>query len=80
MTREVEVWIDADVAPAARVGTLHDDRGQIRFRYDRAWKDATEAFQIDPDLSLDDAPFFPNPEREISAFSSTPRPIAGARR
>lgn len=62
MTREVEVWIDADVAPSARVGMLHDDRGQIRFRYDRAWTHASEAFQIDPGLSLDDAPFFPDPE------------------
>jgi serine/threonine-protein kinase HipA len=62
VTREVEVWIDADVAPSARVGTLHDDRGQVRFRYDRAWRDAAEAFQIDPALSLDDAPFFPDTE------------------
>lgn len=62
MTREVEVWIDADVAASARVGTLHDDRGQIRFRYEPSWLAHPKAFEIDPSLSLGDAPFFPNVE------------------
>lgn len=62
MTREVEVWIDADVAPSTRVGTLYEDRGQIRFHYDRAWRENPEAIAIDPALTLDEAPFFPNPE------------------
>ncbi|MFO1468086.1 MAG: type II toxin-antitoxin system HipA family toxin [Steroidobacteraceae bacterium] len=62
MTRAVEVWIDADIAPLARVGTLHEDRGQIRFHYDRSWLARSEAIAIDPVLTLDDAPYFPNPE------------------
>jgi serine/threonine-protein kinase HipA len=62
MTRDVEVWIDADIAPSTRIGTLHDDRGQIRFHYDAAWRENPEAIAIDPALTLDAAPFFPNPE------------------
>ena len=62
MTRDVEVWLDADIAPAACVGTLHDDRGQIRFHYDRAWLAGPHAFALDPDLTLDAQPFFPRPE------------------
>jgi serine/threonine-protein kinase HipA len=61
MTRDVEVWIDADIAPSTRVGTLHDDRGQIRFHYDRHWRGHPGAIAIDPALTLDDAPFFPDP-------------------
>jgi len=62
MTRAVEIWIDADIAPLARVGTLHDDRGQVRFHYDDAWLRDARAFAIDPDLSLGEKPFFPRPE------------------
>jgi serine/threonine-protein kinase HipA len=62
VTRSVEVWLDADIAPLARVGTLHDDRGQIRFHYDRNWLKSAQAFALDPDLSLDAQPFFPRPE------------------
>ncbi|MGE4239728.1 type II toxin-antitoxin system HipA family toxin [Ramlibacter sp.] len=58
----LEVWLDADVGPLARVGMLSHDRGQIRFRYDRAWLHDPRAFALDPDLSLDDQPFFPKPE------------------
>lgn len=61
MTRTVEVWVDADIAPGARVGTLHDDRGQVRFHYDPAWLAGPHAFALDPDLSLDTHPFFPRP-------------------
>lgn len=59
----LEVWLDVDwsVEPY-RVGTLSDDRGQLRFAYDRDWLRRDEAFALDPDLSLDKAPFFPNPE------------------
>jgi serine/threonine-protein kinase HipA len=60
--RDVEVWIDADIAPYSRVGTLHQDRGQIRFRYDPSWPTSPGAFAIDPTLSLGEAPFFPNAE------------------
>ena len=58
----LEVWLDCNLAPACLVGSLAHDRGQIRFRYDRAWLERPHAFALDPDLSLDDAPFFPKPE------------------
>lgn len=58
----LEVWLDCDLAPACRVGTLAHDRGQVRFHYDREWLKGPHAFAIDPDLSLGDQPFFPKPE------------------
>lgn len=57
----LEVWLDCDLANACLVGTLAHDRGQIRFRYERSWLAQPQAFALDPDLSLDDAPFFPKP-------------------
>ena len=59
----LEVWLDCDLAPPCRVGTLSHDRGQVRFRYDRVWLSDPRAFALDPDLSLDDQPFFPKPEQ-----------------
>ncbi len=58
----LEVWLDCERGPAFLVGWLSNDRGQIRFRYERAWLHDPRAFALDPDLSLDDAPFFPKPE------------------
>ena len=58
----MEVWLDSDLAPAMCVGTLAHSRGQIRFHYDPQWLAASKAFALDPDLSLDAAPFFPRPE------------------
>jgi len=58
----LEVWLDSDLAPACLVGTLAHDRGQVRFHYDRNWLGQARAFTLDPDLSLDDQPFFPKPE------------------
>ncbi len=58
----LEVWLDCDLGPARRVGRLAHDRGQVRFHYDRQWLADALAFAIDPDLSLDEAPFFPKPE------------------
>jgi serine/threonine-protein kinase HipA len=58
----LEVWLDSDLAPACRVGTLAHDRGQVRFHYDKAWLKDPRAFALDPDLSIGDQPFFPNPE------------------
>jgi serine/threonine-protein kinase HipA len=58
----LEVWLDCDLAPPCLVGTLSHDRGQIRFHYERAWLREARAFALDPDLSLDEAPFFPKPE------------------
>lgn len=58
----LEVWLDGDLGPQARVGTLSHDRGQVRFRYDRDWLRDKRKFALDPDLTLGDAPFFPRPE------------------
>lgn len=58
----LEVWLDDDLGPACQVGTLAHDRGQIRFHYDRGWLKDPRAFALDPDLSLDEHPFFPKPE------------------
>jgi len=58
----LEVWLDDDLGAPCQVGTLAHDRGQIRFRYVRSWLDHPRAFALDPDLSLDEAPFFPKPE------------------
>ncbi len=58
----LEVWLDCDLGPPCLVGTLAHDRGQIRFHYERMWLRDARAFALDPDLSLDDAPFFPKPE------------------
>jgi serine/threonine-protein kinase HipA len=58
----LEVWLDCDLGPVCQVGTLAHDRGQVRFRYDRQWLKDARAFALDPDLSLDESPFFPKPE------------------
>ena len=58
----LEVWLDDDLGPARKVGTLAHDRGQIRFHYERDWLKDPRAFALDPDLSLDEHPFFPKPE------------------
>lgn len=58
----LEVWLDDDLGPARQVGTLAHDRGQIRFHYERDWLQDPRAFALDPDLSLDEHPFFPKPE------------------
>ena len=58
----LEVWLDCDRGPPCLVGTLAHDRGQIRFHYERGWLSDARAFALDPDLSLDEAPFFPKPE------------------
>ena len=58
----LEVWLDSDLGPACQVGKLAHDRGQIRFHYERDWLREPRAFALDPDLSLDDYPFFPKPE------------------
>jgi serine/threonine-protein kinase HipA len=55
----LEVWLDCDLGPACLVGMLAHDRGQVRFRYDGAWLKDARAFALDPDLSLDEHPFFP---------------------
>lgn len=58
----LEVWLDGDLGPPCLVGTLAHDRGQVRFRYEREWLGDARAFALDPELTLDEAPFFPKPE------------------
>lgn len=62
MSDPLEVWLDSDLFEPCRVGTLWHDRGQVRFAYDKSWLRHGQAFMLDPDLSLDAAPFFPKPE------------------
>ena len=60
---DLEVWIDVsfiDKEPV-KVGYLKHDRGNVRFNYDDAWLSHPQRFDIDPDLSLDNAVFHPNP-------------------
>ena len=59
----LEVWIDVgfiDKEPV-KVGYLKHDRGNVRFNYDDAWLSNPQRFDIDPDLSLDNSVFHPNP-------------------
>lgn len=58
----LEVWLDCDLGPAARVGLLSQDRGQVRFRYDEAWIKDPRAFSLDLGLDLDEGTFYPKPE------------------
>ncbi len=63
MKEALEVWMDADfLNEQLWVGTLHNDQGQMRFVYAKDWLAHPAAFNLDPDLSLDRAPFFPRPE------------------
>ena len=63
MSESLEVWIDCDLCPRQRLGTLAHDRGQVRFHYDKTWLTQQDiAFAIDPQLTLDAGPFFPKPE------------------
>lgn len=58
----LEVWLDCDLGPMTRVGTLSHDRGQVRFHYHAGWLKDERKFALDPDLSLDEQPYFPKPE------------------
>lgn len=63
MSASLEVWLDCDLCPMQRLGTLAHDRGQVRFHYDKTWLTQQDiAFAIDPHLTLDAGPFFPKPE------------------
>ena len=63
MSESLEVWLDCDLCPMQRLGTLAHDRGQVRFHYDKTWLAQQDiAFAIDPKLTLDAGPFFPKPE------------------
>lgn len=58
MSETLEVWIDAAcVGELTRVGLIAHDRGHVRFQYDRAWLGHPRCFDIDPDLTRDQATF-----------------------
>jgi len=59
MTDQVEVWLDADFLKRTRVGTLTHDRGTLRFIYEPEWLKNSQAFALDPDLSLGEGTYFP---------------------
>ena len=59
MNDRLEVWIDSDLQPQTRVGTLFNAHGTVRFEYDKTWLKGGPAFLLDPTLTLDEAPFFP---------------------
>lgn len=61
-TAALEVWVDCDLIPLRKVGTLFHNRGQVRFHYEKSWVSAPSAFALDPGLTLDASPFFPDPE------------------
>ena len=63
MSESLEVWLDCDLCPMQRLGTLAHDRGQVRFHYDKTWLTQQDiVFAIDPQLTLDAGPFFPKAE------------------
>ena len=60
---KLEVWLDADfLNQMHKVGVLAHDRGQVRFHYDKDWLKNPSCFALDPNLTLESAPFFPKPE------------------
>jgi serine/threonine-protein kinase HipA len=63
MDETLEVWLDVDFLDApCLAGWLSHDRGQVRFNYEKSWLKNPACFSLDPDLTLDAAPFFPKPE------------------
>ena len=60
---DLEVWIDVGfiAIEPVKIGYLQHDRGNVRFQYDEAWLAHPQRFDIDPDLSLDQSVFHPNP-------------------
>ncbi|MCL2161111.1 MAG: HipA N-terminal domain-containing protein [Betaproteobacteria bacterium] len=66
MADKLEVWLDADFLGApCRAGSLFHEKGQVWFNYDKVWLKNPARFSLDPDLTLDAAPFFPKPEAGI---------------
>lgn len=60
----VEVYLDCEFTHGPTlVGRLWHDRGQVRFEYHEAWIANRHAFELDPGLTLDAEPFFPDPEQ-----------------
>jgi serine/threonine-protein kinase HipA len=64
LSNTLQVWLDADfLTEKLHVGSLSHDRGTIRFAYESAWLRHPLSFAIDPDLSLGEGVFHPQPDR-----------------
>lgn len=64
MSDGLQVWLDADfLTQKLQIGSLRHDRGAIRFAYESEWLRHPLSFAIDPDLSLGDGVFHPQPDR-----------------
>ena len=62
MPDKLEVWLDADfLTEPCRAGNLFHEKGQVWFNYEKSWLKNPACFSLDPDLTLDAAPFFPKP-------------------
>ncbi|MFP4153237.1 MAG: HipA N-terminal domain-containing protein, partial [Alkalispirochaeta sp.] len=62
MRDELEVWIDSDILPLRKIGTLSHDRGTVWFTYDQEWLTSPTAFQIDPRLQLTSGSAYAHPD------------------
>ena len=62
MREQLEVWLDSDIVPLRRIGTLSHDRGTVWFAYDQAWLTSPGAFQIDPRLQLTSGSAYAHPD------------------
>ena len=62
MTQSLEVWLDSDVVPMTLIGRLSSDRGNLWFDYAPAWLDNVHRFELDPDLTLGEGAFHPDPD------------------
>lgn len=62
MREQLEVWVDSDIVPLRRIGTLSHDRGTVWFTYDQEWLTSPGAFQIDPRLQLISGSAYAHPD------------------
>jgi len=63
LSATLQVWFDADfLTEKLHIGSLVHERGAIRFSYEPAWLHHPLSFAIDPDLSLGEGVFHPNPD------------------
>ncbi|MDA3951665.1 MAG: HipA domain-containing protein [Spirochaeta sp.] len=62
MHDQLEVWVDSDIVPLRKIGSLSHDRGTVWFAYDQAWLTSPTAFQIDPRLQLLSGSAYAHPE------------------
>jgi len=59
---QLEVWVDSDIVPLRRIGTLSHDRGTVWFAYDQEWLTSPGAFQLDPRLQLISGSAYAHPD------------------